>query len=389
MVSPSFNKSQHIKYWKTCLNSLLPTDYTSTDSMRVALGFFILSSLDLLGAGADILSAAKRKSIHDWILKCQHPNGGFCGSPTHRYPDNFYDERKSDNADPANLPATFFALLNLNYVGKRKDGSFGEIIKDGRIEGGRDMRYCHFASAVRIILRGDLPSVGGEDYGDIDVDALVRHIRGGETYDGGLGESSAHEAHAGYTYCGIASLSSLSRLPNSLSESSTGLAEAKLTGITNPQATIRWLLSRQLEYEEEKEDEVDEDPSPRPISLAGIIPEEKPLIVGCNGRLNKDADTCYSYYVVGALNILGQGKLINWESNRRFLLEKTQHSIGGFGKQPGYPPDMYHALLGLATLATWNEPGLKELDPILTISREARSKMEKDILEVTAPQACN
>lgn len=199
MASPSFNKSQHIKYWKTCLNSLLPTDYTSTDSMRVALGFFILSSLDLLGADADILSAAKLRSIHDWILKCQHPNGGFCGSPTHRYPDNFYDEKNSDNADPANLPATFFALLNLNYVGKvseinrvkclrwlktlqRKDGSFGEIIKDGRIEGGRDMRYCHFASAVRLILRGDLPSVGGEDYEDIDVDALVRHIRGGEVW---------------------------------------------------------------------------------------------------------------------------------------------------------------------------------------------------------------
>ena len=37
---------------------------------------------------------------------------------------------------------------------------------------------------------------------------------------------------------------------------------------------------------------------------------------------------------------------------RAYLLEKSQHLIaGGFGKFPGDPPDIYHAYLGLASLA--------------------------------------
>jgi geranylgeranyl transferase type-1 subunit beta len=100
--------------------------------------------------------------------------------------------------DPANLPATYFALLSLSFVGglhdvkrieclrwlkrlQREDGSFGEVLgKDGNVEGGRDMRYCHFASGVRWMLRGDLRLNGEEAYEDIDVDKMVRHIQAGE-----------------------------------------------------------------------------------------------------------------------------------------------------------------------------------------------------------------
>jgi geranylgeranyl transferase type-1 subunit beta len=62
------------------------------------------------------------------------------------------------------------------------------------------------------------------------------------------------------------------------------------------------------------------------------------LCVGCNGRLNKRPDTCYSWWVGGSLEMLGEGKLISEDGNRIFLLEETQHRIGGFGKEPGYPP---------------------------------------------------
>lgn len=194
MERSTFDAGRHVKYWIRCLKSLLPTDYTSMDSSRMALGFFILAGLDLLGAGADTLPAAEMESLGTWVLKCQHPNGGFCGSPNHRYPDSFYDPLGTYDVDPANLPATFFALLTLNFVGdiahvnrakclkwlkklQRADGSFGELIgEDGKIMGGRDMRYCHFASAVRWILRGELKAIG-EGYEDIDVDALVKHIQ--------------------------------------------------------------------------------------------------------------------------------------------------------------------------------------------------------------------
>lgn len=131
--------------------------------------------------------------------------------------------------DPANLPATFFALLCLALTGgfgglrrqdclvwlrklQRDDGSFGEMIKpDGTIGGGRDMRYCQIAAGVRWMLAGD---EGGGTHGDINVDKLVDYVKAGQvgvvscavrsqyvadkfiqTYDGGISESSQHEAH--------------------------------------------------------------------------------------------------------------------------------------------------------------------------------------------------
>jgi geranylgeranyl transferase type-1 subunit beta len=191
---------RHIKYWQRCLKTVLPTQYTSTDSSRMLLGFFILSALDLLGAGADTFPEKDRKNIKDWILKCQHPNGGFCGSPNHRYPDAYYVDvgHGKQQMDPANLPATFFAILSLSFVGnlkqikrdeclkwlktlQRDDGSFGELVtQNGIIEGGRDMRPCYLAVAVRWMLRGDTPLNEKERKDDINIETLVEHIRAGQ-----------------------------------------------------------------------------------------------------------------------------------------------------------------------------------------------------------------
>ena len=193
---------RHIKYWHRCLRTLLPTEYTSTDSSRMTLGFFILSALDLLGAGPDTLPAKDCENIRNWILKCQHPNGGFCGSPNHKYPDGYYADVGNGKRlmDPANLPATFFAILSLSFVGtfnqimrtkclrwlktlQREDGSFGELVtEDGKIHGGKDMRYCYVATAIRWMLNGD--EISEEDKkDDIDVEKLVDHMRSGQVRD--------------------------------------------------------------------------------------------------------------------------------------------------------------------------------------------------------------
>jgi geranylgeranyl transferase type-1 subunit beta len=202
MEDSKLDVQRHIKYWQRCLKSLLPTQYTSNDSSRMTLGFFILSALDLLGAGATTLPSKERADIRDWILRCQHPNGGFCGSPNHRFPDAFYVDvgNGPQQMDPANLPATFFAILSLTFVGnlegvkrneclrwlkrlQREDGSFGELVtQEGKIEGGRDMRYCHVATAVRWLLRGDAPLSETEKVEDINVEALMDHLRSGQVH---------------------------------------------------------------------------------------------------------------------------------------------------------------------------------------------------------------
>lgn len=61
--------------------------------------------------------------------------------------------------------------------------------------------------------------------------------------------------------------------------------------------------------------------------------------------------------------------------SRRFLLEITQHRIGGFSKAVGGPPDIFHSYLGLAALAIFGEDGLKELDVGLCCSKETTRKI--------------
>ena len=199
MTEPTFDREKHVKYWQRCFKSLLPTGYQSNDSNRLSLAFFIVSALDLLGEGVDKLPQKQCNSYKQRILNCEHPSGGFCGSPNHSYPKG---PIAADNEPPkheqANLQATFFAVLALNYFGtvsdvnrrktllwlqklQRTDGSFGEMLSvDGKILGGRDMRLCLCAAALRWILQA-VPTVErAETTIDIDVDALVQHIRNSE-----------------------------------------------------------------------------------------------------------------------------------------------------------------------------------------------------------------
>lgn len=63
--------------------------------------------------------------------------------------------------------------------------------------------------------------------------------------------------------------------------------------------------------------------------------------------------------------------------SRRYLLDITQHAIGGFGKVAGAPPDMYHSYLGLAALATMGDEDLKDFDVGLCCTLETTRKIEK------------
>jgi geranylgeranyl transferase type-1 subunit beta len=98
--------------------------------------------------------------------------------------------------------------------------------------------------------------------------------------------------------------------------------------------------------------------------------------VGMNGRCNKIADTCYAYWVSTPLQILGRMDIISPKPIRRYLLDKTQHAMGGFGKVVDDPPDMYHSFLGMMVLAMFGEPGLQNVDAALCITDRAKRHLE-------------
>lgn len=316
--------------------------------------------------------------------------------------------------DAANLAATYFACAALAVLGEgldrvrrkeclewvrrlqRANGSFGEGIGKGDVvEGVEDMRFCYLAAVTRWFLRR------GEDMDeveDIDVAGLVRWIEASVTYEGGIAQGPFHEAHAGYTYAGVSVLKLLGKLPRHKTDSkSEGSMSTEFV-----ENVTKWLVSRQTlmpheTYELPLAD--DEVPASTPDfsspthHVQGALPVSIPDAVvshtsvemsrddlqcaGFNGRCNKVADTCYAFWVGGTLGILNREHFQDFNAVRNFLLDKTQHMIGGFGKLPGDPPDLLHSYLGLAALASMHDPDLKSIDPTLCISVSAREHLEK------------
>lgn len=177
----------------------------------MSLAFFTVSALDLLGTLTANTTVEQRDGYISWIYSNQHPQGGFRAFPgTNLGPEH----TTTENArwDPANLPATYFALSTLLVLGddlrkvkrketlawlarlQRKDGSFGETLVDGNINGGTDSRFGYCGVGVRYILRGHAKGdVDGIE--DVKVGDFVECIRSAETYDGGISDLPYHEAH--------------------------------------------------------------------------------------------------------------------------------------------------------------------------------------------------
>ncbi|KAJ5585275.1 uncharacterized protein N7459_005075 [Penicillium hispanicum] len=403
MTESSFNTERHVKYYLRCLKTFLPTAYISNDSNRMLLAFLSLSGLDVLGVLQSKTTPEERQGYIDWLYHCQVPSGGFRGfSGT-----DFGEERRTtDNEawDAANMPATFFALVNLLILGddlsrvkrreclqwlpklQRTDGSFGEVLgPNGSIEGDRDLRYCCCATGTRYILRGQAGK-GVEDVDDIDVRKLIAFIEACQTYDGGMAESPFREAHVG-------SLDFLRR-----AATDTHSVQLMSPGSAKFEMLLSWLASRQTsDLGEDEDDEDDEDKDEgdtaeeqsaddaetgslddRIVALAGITPLAPDAIpyAGFNGRFNKVADTCYSFWNGATLMILDRYFVIDDVRNRRYLLEKTQHLVGGFGKGVGDLPDLLHSYFGMVSLAFQGEAGLNRVDPTLATTERVSQHLE-------------
>lgn len=194
MAAAEFTKERHIKYFLRCLRTLLPHQYTSGDSGRILLAFFIISGLDLLGVLKTSTTPEERKRCIDWLYHCQHPSGGIRG-----FTGTIFGDEKRTRAneawDPATVPSTFLALQTLLLLGddlsrlnrkgcliwlrklQRENGSFGETLGvDDEIEGGSDLRFCYCAAGIRYLLRGPRQKdVAGVE--DIDAARLVSFIQ--------------------------------------------------------------------------------------------------------------------------------------------------------------------------------------------------------------------
>jgi len=297
--------------------------------------YFALNALDILG---ELDAVENKEEIIEWVYGNQvlltDVNGPGCGGFIGGAFTGPMEGTSVTKYHKSHVTMTYCALLILTILEddfsrvdrraitnglrslQQDDGSF-EAVEFGTE---KDMRFVFSAVAVSFIL---------QDFSGIDVDKAAEFVIASQSYDGGFGILPHQESHSGAIYTAVAALSLLGRLQD----------------VGDTEALVHFLVSRQ--------------------------------VGGFNGRINKDPDTCYTFWVGGSLQALGLEDLINPEETRRFLLS-CQSKIGGFSKFPGNIPDVYpdilHSHFSVCGMSLIKEPGFYPIESSLGLTTRAFKK---------------
>ncbi|KZV64139.1 terpenoid cyclases/Protein prenyltransferase [Peniophora sp. CONT] len=328
---PPLALKRHVAQSNRCLAGL-PDRFLDIDASRMALGFYCLSSLDVLGARETRISNVDREAWIDWIWEQQAPGGGFRPGPFATI-DQGRSSKASrselpprdgststsepvpeDDTAPGHLIMTYCALLSLavlraeftelNRAGLKRfvsacqgpDGGFSTLALTAYPYADADLRMLYCACVICNLL---------DDWTCIDTSAAVGFVRKCRTYEGGYAQGPGGEALGGTSYCAIAALDLLGKPPS-----------GKERG-----QTVRWLMQMQQ-------------------------PDG-----GFSGRIGKISDACYCFWQVAALEILGAREGTLDADLLASYLASCQHVYGGIGKAPGEMADPYHTYLSLAVLS--------------------------------------
>ncbi|KAF8073552.1 terpenoid cyclases/protein prenyltransferase alpha-alpha toroid [Lyophyllum atratum] len=310
---PPLARGGHTAHCIRCLQAL-PESQTEVDASRMALAFYCIGSLDLLGT---IQEKTDREEWREWIWEQQTSGrygSGFRPSPF-MTPGPRGPDEKYTNYDTPHIIMTYTALLTLailrddfsrldrrgllDFISacQRDDGSFSTVPGSNET----DLRSLYCAFAISHML---------DDWSAVNKDQAIAFIASCRTYEGGYGQAPFCEAQGGTTYIAIASLHLMPPTP------------APLLTAAERQLTIQWLVRNQ-----------------HPSG-------------GFSGRTGKDADACYCFWCGAALQILGASDLVDASALAMFL-GSCQFKYGGIAKAPGEHPDPYHTYLSLAALSMY------------------------------------
>jgi geranylgeranyl transferase type-2 subunit beta len=88
---------------------------------------------------------------------------------------------------------------------------------------------------------------------------------------------------------------------------------------------------------------------------------------GLNGRPEKLADVCYSWWVLSSLSILHRLHYVAAQPLISFILEAQDADGGGIADRPGDLADPFHTYFGIAALSLLGCPGLQPIDPLYAL----------------------
>lgn len=185
-------------------------------------------------------------------------------------------------------------------VGKIKAFVGGLQQADGSFAGDRwgeiDTRFSYCALAILSLL-------GCLHDGTASVPGAVGFIERCRNFDGGFGAVPGAESHAGQIFCCVGALSIAGALDK---------VDENLLGW--------WLAERQCD--------------------SG----------GLNGRPEKQADVCYSWWILSSLSILGRTAWIDGSKLCEFIVACQESEAGGIADRPGNMADIFHTFFGISGL---------------------------------------
>ena len=335
-VPREFQFKRHAKYFEM-MSGYLPTVLEEYDSIRMSILFFSISGMDLLGT----LDRFKGKEqICDWIytnlLTDQTVDkSGFRGFNSG---SEFSTQGSSSFSlfDTGHLAMTYTALATLLMLGddlsrinrelvlravgslQTSGGSFLSTLEGGEC----DMRYVYCACCVCYIL---------DEWSYVDRSRIIEFVKRSVSFDFSIGQGPYLEGHGGSTFCGLASLALMGELDRGL-------------GTKLKERIKKWCVFRQ--------------------------------VTGFHGRPNKRVDTCYSFWVGGALSLLDSTHLISQQELIEFLYSTENAMTGGFSKWPDCNSDPLHSYMALSGLSLLGHPGLRPVDVALNISKESADRLK-------------
>lgn len=357
--TPQLQRPGHVRHCKYCLFGL-PGTQVGLDASRLAIVFYCIGTLDLLGLLDSGSKPHEREEWRRWIWEqyvVSEHGAGFRPGPFVVTAVDGEDKSRSTNAhDTPHIIMTYTAVISLSILQddlkrldkkqllsflrscQREDGSFSTI--PGSTDSDLRTTYCAFAIFKML-----------DDWSGIDIPRAVSYIQRCRSYEGGYGQYPWNEAQGGTTYTALASLY---MIPEAVQSSLR--PQARLTDVERAQS-VRWLVQQQTE--------------------AG----------GFSGRTGKEADACYCFWCSASLDILGAGHLVD-ESAVIGFMGQCQFKFGGIAKAPGEDADPYHTYLSLAALSLGTARGatlpdeswkLEPLNPLLnartSVAEWAQAKM--------------
>lgn len=343
-IEEVFHHSLHVEYILKFLKNLRIS--SSFDVQKSWLCYWGVNALAVLNE-LDELSEADRLFLAEYIFSFQVESGGFSGGQGY----------------PANLVSTYASILALAILEVKEVNekinlkgieSFilnckGQIPGSYliHIDGEVDLRCTFVAVLLNKMLNLENSSIE---------DGVDEYIASCQSFDGGISPVPSVEAHGGYTFCGLATMSLINKIEK-----------------LNVKKLMFWLINNQTKFG------------------------------GFSGRTNKLVDSCYSFWQASSFHILQEyfdsnsekssdikmDKLL-YDNHRMqvYLVECCQGNLGGMKDKPGKDEDIYHTMYSLSGLALstenecyseshpydWKNYFLEEMDPIYNIPRVKANK---------------